>query len=185
MRKSTHALLSVGLLATAPVHALDLVVVEYANDLRTPLSDHEVKNILVYDNDGTPRLNLVPEQSPKHRALVELLKPGFYVDQPKRRDEIAGWLARLPEQCRANGTLALAVEPIGDIDTCVPGETDNRRVTQLEIHDCAETVPRECSYDLAIDGGCNFEIGGLRSFLHACSDALHQMTGQKTDGASR
>lgn len=167
------------------MHSLDLVVVEYAKDLRTPLSDHEVKNILVYDKDGTPHLNLVPEQNPKHKALVELLKPSLYVDQPKRRDEIAGLLARFPEQCRANGTLALAVEPIGHIDICVPGENDNRRVTQLEIHGCAETVPRECSYDLAIDGGCDFEIGGLRSFLNACSDALHRVTVPKADGNLR
>lgn len=163
--------------------SMDLIAVEYADDLETVVSDHEAKNILVFDAQGTPRLNLLPDDNPKHKALIDLLKPGLYVDRPAIRDEIAGLLARFPAQCQATGKLAVAVEPLDNINVCVPGATDNRRVTQLLFTGCVEPEPKACAYDLSNDGGCDFEIGGLKTFLNACNDALHEAVRSTSMGA--
>ncbi|WP_373489349.1 hypothetical protein [Blastomonas sp.] len=147
-------------------------VVEYGNDFNHVLSDHQVNDILGQDADGSPRLNLFPERDPKHKALINLLAPGLAVDKPQVRKDIAEILARYPQQCLGISALALAVEPIGDVDICVPGETDNRRVTQLLFTGCLAIDLRDCEYDLSYDGGCNFEIGGLKTFLTACNRSL-------------
>lgn len=154
------------------VRAQALAVTEYAEDLSTPLSYHRVENLLGRGPDGRPRLNLFPERDPKHKTLVDLLAPGLGVDKPGVRDAVAEILARYPQQCLEKGVLSLDVEPIGDIETCVPGAKDNRRVTGLTFTGCLADDPKDCEYELSSDRGCNFGIGDFKDFLNGCRRSL-------------
>lgn len=148
--------------------------VEEKTELRTPHYKQRwvFPGILGHDTSGKPYLKLDPEQDPKAREVIELLRHGVQFDQPKVRDEIAGILDRFPWQCKANMELILKVNPIEDIDAWVPNVTDNRRITIVAVNECLKETPKECRYCLCDEGGFDFPLGSLKRVLRDCQTAV-------------
>lgn len=134
----------------------------------------DVDNLVTKDAQGEPILNLQPDKVDAHRKLIELLLPGMPIDQKPVQRDIAKILAGFPRQCEATYKILATVAPIEGIDKWIPGVTDKRRIYYINVINCLENMPSECSNCLCDTGGIDFGINSLSGFLQRCSDALHR-----------